>query len=208
MLVLLNSEKSHGNIVDIDDEIVDSVKLFNEKGWRTDFSCAGHYDSENEYCPFSYPYISFVDLKKKSFFSLIEKVPEWVFSAFDVQINCLGINAEIPIIPMWTDIEIDIGERTLTGKMINAGLEQSEPDRLLTINVKSISDVRAIKEKSFGLTRKLYSTVLRPHNEDDLINSILEDTTSQSSKERFLTEIFQFRTSLYELANELPNIRK
>ena len=199
----------NGKLVEIDDEIIDSIKLFNEKGWRTDFSCAGHYDSENEYCPFSYPYVSFERLKKKSFFSLIEKVPEWVFKCFDVQIDILGINTEIPIFPLWSNIEIDIGDgKILTGKMINSSNDQSDPDRLLTVNVDSISDVRSIREKSLGLTRKVYSVVLRPHNEDELINTILEDVSSQSSKEKFLTMLFQFRTSLYELANELPNIRK
>lgn len=199
----------NGDLVEIDDEIVDSVKLFNEKGWTTNFCCAGHYYPEDEYVPFSYPYISFDHLKKKSFFTLIEKVPEWVFKCFDVQIDILGINTEIPIFPLWSNIEIDIGNgKILIGKMINSSNDQSDPDRLITVNVDSISDMRSIREKSLGLTRKVYSVVLRPHNEDELINTILEDVTSQSSKEKFLTMLFQFRTSLYELANELPNIRK
>ena len=199
----------NGNLVEIDDEIVDSVKLFNNKGWITNFCCAGHYYPEDEYVPFSYPYISFKYLKKKSFFALIEKIPDWVFKCFDVQIDILGKNSEIPIFPIWSSIELDIGDgKILIGKMINSSNDQSDPDRLITVNVDSLSDVRSIREKSLGLTRKVYSVILRSHNEEELINTILEDATSQSSKEKFLTMLFQFRTSLYELANELPNIRK
>ena len=86
MRITLNND-----LVEIDDEIVSGIKLFNDKGWRTDFSCAGHYKSEDKY-PFSFPYVSFDYLSNNRFFTLFEKVPESVFESFDVEIVIMGEN--------------------------------------------------------------------------------------------------------------------
>ena len=201
MRITLNND-----LVEIDDEIVSGIKLINDKGWRTDFSCAGHYNSEDKY-PFSFPYVSFDYLSNNRFFTLFEKVPESVFESFDVEIVIMGENDDIPIFPTWADIEIDIGEKLLTGKFVNSSLDQTEPYRQLVINVKSLKDITAIREKNFGLTGKMYSVILRSHNEKEMRDIVDEDIRSESSKERFMHMLFQFRTGLYELANELPNIR-
>ena len=86
-------------------------------------------------------------------------------------------------------------------------MDQTEPYRQLVINVKSLKDITAIREKNFGLTGKMYSVILRSHNEKEMRDIVDEDIRSESSKERFMHMLFQFRTGLYELANELPNIR-
>jgi len=52
-----------GEVVDLDDNILDSIRLLNKKGYATEYSCAGHIWGGDPYIVFSY------DIHEETFLS-------------------------------------------------------------------------------------------------------------------------------------------